>query len=146
MPSRKKPSEREAKSSLSRSLQLFDLELSGPDDAAAFHRKISSQVVDLCFETHGPTTVHAEKDNIPKDRNDAIESVFVVELCDYLNERGYILKSTKVHDKLNDMLSSEEDPTTILQWAPFAPHKDSIQLKVTHKRFDAATLNPLNRF
>jgi hypothetical protein len=127
MPSRKKPSEHEAGRSILRSLRQFGLDLSKPDDAAAFRSKILSQVHDLCFETHGPTTVHSEKDSIPKDRNDAIESVFAVELCDYLNERSYIMKSTKVYDRLNDILvaSDDPDPMTILQWAPFTIHLNS---------------------
>jgi hypothetical protein len=95
MPSRKKPSEREAKESISRSLQLLGLDLIR-SDRAAVHRKISSQVlVDLSFKTHGPTIVDAETDSIPKDRNDAIEFVFVAELCDYLDERSYIVNASE---------------------------------------------------
>jgi hypothetical protein len=145
MPSRKKPSEREARSSISRSLQEFGLSLDRPSHAA-FHRKLSSQVVKQALERHDHT-IHIETKTIPSDREEAIEFVYVLELLDYLNKKNFTKKAEKVHDKLEDLLLPSESPVRILHWAPFRTRSGSeVVRKLEFGRFPETTLDPFNRF
>jgi hypothetical protein len=145
MPSRRKPSEREARSSISRSLREFGLSLDRPSHAA-FHCKISSQVVKQALKRHDHT-IHIETEAIPSDREEAIEFVYVLGLLDYRNTENFAKKAEKVHDKLKHLLLPSESPVRILYWAPFKVRSGSeVVRKFDFRRFPETTLDPFNRF
>ena len=93
MPGRKKASERDAKASIEKSIREYGVNTALSGSHTTFYRKVSAQAVRQSLTKHGPVEIELRKEKIPKERDEAIEVVFVSNLEKYLDKDNVDLRS-----------------------------------------------------
>ena len=143
MPSRKKAPAHDTKAALGLSFREYGGKINGAEPHYTFFRMVTMQAVNQTLEKHDKTNIQFKE--IPKDREEAIQMVFALDLIGYLDKEMFVLKSQYADDELESVLKHNDDSASILGWAPFFLSKDTRRL-VTKKSFESFALSRLDPF
>lgn len=148
MPPRKKPSDIDARASLSNSLILYGVDLARPGQHSNFRRQLTTQVSLQLIQQNLPVNGRHKVAKIPLDMESAIKTVYTSELMDYLDEEVFQKRATYAFDKLELKIRNEEEKIKVLQWPPYYIHK-KYGNKVMVRYFECFSpydLDPFRRF
>lgn len=151
MPKRKKTSDLEIRLSINRSLREWGAQPATNTNHSKFSRKLISQAIDLSQMAWNDPIDLNDLPKIPKDRDKAIQMLFVLELQEYQDEELFEERSMVEEDALENLLTEADNYNSIIFVAPFFQvsnynSKTEYKKKTAFARFRVSDLDPFRRF
>lgn len=119
MTKRKKTSDCEIRLSINRSLREWGAQPATDRNHSKFSRKLISQAIDLSQMAWNDPIDLNDLPKIPKDRDKAIQMLFVMELQEYQDEEFFKKRSMVEEDALENLLTEADNYNSIIFVAPF---------------------------
>ena len=140
----------ETKNAIFCSLREWGAQPSNNEQHAKFSRKITSQAIANLRTQYIPVDLN-DIPKIPKDRDEAIKMLFVLDLQEYQDDEGFKLRSIFEEDALENILTKADNHQSIIFIAPyFQVQNSNCGLKFLKKRaflrFRESDLEPFQRF